>query len=357
MTAAPAPSTAPAPYPAGDPCPARLAGRRAARTGGPPDWSTTGPRPRSWPATDPSRRFDLSRLLLTLGAAFVGVGIIWLVASNLDQLPPLTRFARGRRLLAGLPRRRRGAGGPPRARSAGDIPSPVVGCRADPRRAHLRRRGDAGGPEPAGAGVRAPAAGLVGSRRPGPRVRRPRRRPARGRPARPRVVAGVADHLGLARRADRAARPLRRRRRRGLRGRPARHAARHVVPSFAAPWREVGAVLSLGRAVRGRAAVRHHRGLRLDALLVVGRGRRGAGLAAVAAACWPPATPGSNPRWPLRHRAGRRAASCSGRSAPTSTSTTRSAPPAGRTRRSASSRTSVPPPGSPSSACCATAGG
>ncbi|MEO6511312.1 MAG: DUF2157 domain-containing protein [Nocardioides sp.] len=40
----------------------------------------------------PSRRFDLSRLLLTLGAAFVGVGIIWLVASNLDQLPPATRF-------------------------------------------------------------------------------------------------------------------------------------------------------------------------------------------------------------------------------------------------------------------------
>jgi uncharacterized membrane protein len=40
----------------------------------------------------PSRRLDLSRLLLTLGAAFVGVGIIWLVASNLDQLPPLTRF-------------------------------------------------------------------------------------------------------------------------------------------------------------------------------------------------------------------------------------------------------------------------
>jgi uncharacterized membrane protein len=40
----------------------------------------------------PSRRFALSNLLLTLGAAFVGVGIIWLVASNLDQLPPLTRF-------------------------------------------------------------------------------------------------------------------------------------------------------------------------------------------------------------------------------------------------------------------------
>ncbi len=44
------------------------------------------------PSRRPSRLPDLSRLLLTLGAAFVGVGIIWLVASNLDQLPPLTRF-------------------------------------------------------------------------------------------------------------------------------------------------------------------------------------------------------------------------------------------------------------------------
>ena len=39
------------------------------------------------------RRFSLGRLLLSLGAAFVGVGIIWLVAANLDQLPPLLRFA------------------------------------------------------------------------------------------------------------------------------------------------------------------------------------------------------------------------------------------------------------------------
>ena len=77
----------------------------------------------------PSRRFDLSRLLLTLGAAFVGVGILWLVASNLDQLPPLVRFAVvaafwlaflvGGELLAG--RREHGSSG-------GNIPSPVVGC-------------------------------------------------------------------------------------------------------------------------------------------------------------------------------------------------------------------------------------
>lgn len=39
-----------------------------------------------------SRRFSLTRLLLALGACFVGVGLIWLVAANLDQLPPLLRF-------------------------------------------------------------------------------------------------------------------------------------------------------------------------------------------------------------------------------------------------------------------------
>ncbi len=37
-------------------------------------------------------RFSLGRLFLFLGAAFVGVGLIWLVATNLDQLPPLLRF-------------------------------------------------------------------------------------------------------------------------------------------------------------------------------------------------------------------------------------------------------------------------
>jgi uncharacterized membrane protein len=39
-----------------------------------------------------TRRFSVGRLLLTLGAGFVGVGLIWLVAANLDQLPPLARF-------------------------------------------------------------------------------------------------------------------------------------------------------------------------------------------------------------------------------------------------------------------------
>ncbi|QBX54791.1 DUF2157 domain-containing protein [Nocardioides seonyuensis] len=44
-------------------------------------------------AGDRQRRFTLGRLLLSLGATFVGVGLIWLVAANLDQLPPLVRFA------------------------------------------------------------------------------------------------------------------------------------------------------------------------------------------------------------------------------------------------------------------------
>lgn len=43
-------------------------------------------------AGDRHRRFSLGRILLFLGGAFVGVGLIWLVAANLDALPPLLRF-------------------------------------------------------------------------------------------------------------------------------------------------------------------------------------------------------------------------------------------------------------------------
>ena len=39
-----------------------------------------------------SRRFSLARLLFVLGAGFLGVGLLWLVAANLDQIPPLARF-------------------------------------------------------------------------------------------------------------------------------------------------------------------------------------------------------------------------------------------------------------------------
>ena len=38
------------------------------------------------------RRFSLNRLLLFVGGAFIGVGLLWLVASNLDAMPPLLRF-------------------------------------------------------------------------------------------------------------------------------------------------------------------------------------------------------------------------------------------------------------------------
>lgn len=39
-----------------------------------------------------TRGFSLGRLLLTLGASFVGIGVIWLVAANLDELAPTARF-------------------------------------------------------------------------------------------------------------------------------------------------------------------------------------------------------------------------------------------------------------------------
>lgn len=41
----------------------------------------------------PTRRGSMARLLLLLGAGFVGIGLVWLVAANLDQLSPGVRFA------------------------------------------------------------------------------------------------------------------------------------------------------------------------------------------------------------------------------------------------------------------------
>ncbi len=37
-------------------------------------------------------RFTIGRVLLSLGGGFVGIGLIWLVAANLDQLAPTARF-------------------------------------------------------------------------------------------------------------------------------------------------------------------------------------------------------------------------------------------------------------------------
>ena len=42
--------------------------------------------------TDTRHRLPLGRLLLALGALFVGIGLIWLVAANLDELSPALRF-------------------------------------------------------------------------------------------------------------------------------------------------------------------------------------------------------------------------------------------------------------------------
>jgi uncharacterized membrane protein len=39
------------------------------------------------------RRLSLERLVLVLGGGFLGIGLIWLVSANLDELPPLARFA------------------------------------------------------------------------------------------------------------------------------------------------------------------------------------------------------------------------------------------------------------------------
>ena len=39
------------------------------------------------------RRFALERLVLFLGSAFVGVGLIWIVAANYERLSPVARFA------------------------------------------------------------------------------------------------------------------------------------------------------------------------------------------------------------------------------------------------------------------------
>lgn len=43
--------------------------------------------------SDSHARASVGRVLLLLGGGFVGVGVIWLVAANLDELPPTARFA------------------------------------------------------------------------------------------------------------------------------------------------------------------------------------------------------------------------------------------------------------------------
>jgi uncharacterized membrane protein len=76
------------------------------------------------------QRFSLAALLLRIGGAFIGVGLLWLVASNLDEMSPPLRFFVVTFLWLGfvvtaelLPRRRR-ENGPP----GHDNASPVVGA-------------------------------------------------------------------------------------------------------------------------------------------------------------------------------------------------------------------------------------
>ena len=74
----------------------------------------------------PTHRLSLARLTLGLGATFVGVGLIWLVAANLDQLPPGLRFGLVALIWALLL-----AGGEAlalRRAHRGTVPSPVVGA-------------------------------------------------------------------------------------------------------------------------------------------------------------------------------------------------------------------------------------
>lgn len=72
------------------------------------------------------RKVTLARIVLTLGACFVGLGLVWIVASNLDAMSPLARFGLMATIWLGLvaaaellaTRRDR----------EGDVASPVVGA-------------------------------------------------------------------------------------------------------------------------------------------------------------------------------------------------------------------------------------
>lgn len=85
------------------------------------------------------RRLSLSRLLLFVGGSFIGVGLIWLVASNLADLSPLLRFVVVTGVWLGFiaaaevlaERRSRGEGDRRRSRQEGDRAEPtgpVVGA-------------------------------------------------------------------------------------------------------------------------------------------------------------------------------------------------------------------------------------
>lgn len=72
------------------------------------------------------RRVTLARIVLTLGACFVGLGLIWLVAANLEDLPPVGRFVVVTALWLGLVAAAEALAA--RRERAGDVASPVVGA-------------------------------------------------------------------------------------------------------------------------------------------------------------------------------------------------------------------------------------
>lgn len=73
-----------------------------------------------------TRGFSLAALVLTLGAAFVGIGLIWLVAANLDAFPPLARLAIVAAFWIATTLVAEWLAG--RREHGGAIPSPVVGA-------------------------------------------------------------------------------------------------------------------------------------------------------------------------------------------------------------------------------------
>jgi len=75
----------------------------------------------------PSRRLSLGRLLLGLGACLVGIGLIWLVAANLDAFSPAVRFAAVALLWLGLTAAAELLAGL-RARRPDTVPAAVVGA-------------------------------------------------------------------------------------------------------------------------------------------------------------------------------------------------------------------------------------
>ena len=151
--------------------PARLAWLRTSST----SWETDGLLDDAQAAAilgsyQASRRFSLAHLLLSIGAVFLGFGLIWLVAANLDALSPLGPVRpRGRRLAR-----------PPR--SVGET---ARGHRRQPVPPAVVRRLGCWPRSPFGAVVfqaaqclQVPAyepalVGRVGARRAAPRVRRP----------------------------------------------------------------------------------------------------------------------------------------------------------------------------------------